>query len=281
MKYTLTSAKKDHFLLELYQIKALKNFTRSDGVKVKVGDLGGFVQSETNLSQDGTCWIDDTSIVRGTAKVGEGALILNSSLIKDNAVILGNVTVKNSTISDEAMILDGCQISNSHIYDSPNITGRVQIANSTIYGEAKISGEVRIGDSKISDEAIIKDKAIIENHCIIGGDCLINGNAHIKNHLSIHEFDKIHIDKNVLDFGRFLGYDENNKLVPIALNKEKLQFYYDSQKAAKYLKSLNLEAKFNITKNKFDYKFELLLILPNKKTIKIDKQSVADLAKLG
>ena len=36
----------------VYRIKALKDFN-----DVKKGDLGGFIQNEMNLSQDGNCWV--------------------------------------------------------------------------------------------------------------------------------------------------------------------------------------------------------------------------------
>lgn len=38
----------------LYRIKALKNFTTASGTLVAKGDLGGYVQSEANLDQNGT-----------------------------------------------------------------------------------------------------------------------------------------------------------------------------------------------------------------------------------
>lgn len=43
----------------LYRIRALREFTISRGVAIKVGDIGGFVESENNLSQEDICWIFD------------------------------------------------------------------------------------------------------------------------------------------------------------------------------------------------------------------------------
>ena len=48
----------------LFRIKALKDFSN-----VKKGDIGGYVESEKNLSQDGNCWIYDNAVVMGNAKV--------------------------------------------------------------------------------------------------------------------------------------------------------------------------------------------------------------------
>ena len=48
----------------LYRIKALKDFN-----DVKSGDLGGFVDSENNLSHEGNCWIYDSAVVCDSALV--------------------------------------------------------------------------------------------------------------------------------------------------------------------------------------------------------------------
>ena len=42
----------------LHRIRALRD-VRED---VRAGDLGGFVQSEENLSQEGSCWIYDNAL---------------------------------------------------------------------------------------------------------------------------------------------------------------------------------------------------------------------------
>lgn len=61
-KYTLT----DNCILfegtKLYQIKALKTFG-----DVNKGDLGGYVEDESNLSQENLCWIYDYAKVSGNA----------------------------------------------------------------------------------------------------------------------------------------------------------------------------------------------------------------------
>ena len=40
-----------------YHIKACKTFETADGKIVHAGDIGGTVNSERNLSQDGRAWI--------------------------------------------------------------------------------------------------------------------------------------------------------------------------------------------------------------------------------
>ena len=51
-KYELTSITMEFGGRTLYRIRSLKNFS-----DVRKGDLGGWVQTKDNLSQEGDCWI--------------------------------------------------------------------------------------------------------------------------------------------------------------------------------------------------------------------------------
>lgn len=54
----------------LHRIKAVKDFE-----DVKVGDLGGFIEKEENLSHERTCWVYDEACVCNKAKVfGEASI---------------------------------------------------------------------------------------------------------------------------------------------------------------------------------------------------------------
>ena len=51
-KYELTDETIEVYGTALHRIKALKDFGN-----VKKGELGGYVESEHNLSQEGNCWV--------------------------------------------------------------------------------------------------------------------------------------------------------------------------------------------------------------------------------
>ena len=70
----------------LYRIKALKDFI-CDGILIRKGDKGGFVQSENNLSQEGNCWVFDDSIVFENAKVYDNAIIKGYSIVQNNSIV--------------------------------------------------------------------------------------------------------------------------------------------------------------------------------------------------
>ena len=56
----------------LHRIKALVDIPRWG---VKAGDLGGYIQSESNLSQDGDCW------VAGNGRVGGYGLVTGNGCV--------------------------------------------------------------------------------------------------------------------------------------------------------------------------------------------------------
>ena len=101
-KYELTDEIINYNNRKLYKIKALKDFS-----DVKKGDLGGYVENENNLSQDGYCWIYNN------AKVYDDAKVYDNARVYDNAVIF-----------DDAKV-----------YDYAKVFG-----NAKIYGHAVISG---------------------------------------------------------------------------------------------------------------------------------------------
>ena len=63
-KYELISETKSFLGKTLYRIKALISFS-----DVKIGDIGGFVESDKNLSHDGDAWVYGDARVWGDARV--------------------------------------------------------------------------------------------------------------------------------------------------------------------------------------------------------------------
>ena len=66
----------------LYRIKALKDFFGA-----KAGDLGGYIEGESNLSHEGTCWVYDNACVYGNARVCGNACVCGDARVCDNAKI--------------------------------------------------------------------------------------------------------------------------------------------------------------------------------------------------
>ena len=88
-KYELTDDIIEPFYnCTMYRIKALKDFG-----DVKKGQLGGFVASEDNLSQDGNCWINHYAMVFGNAHIFGNAQLYVHAKVYGDAEIYGNAKV--------------------------------------------------------------------------------------------------------------------------------------------------------------------------------------------
>lgn len=72
----------------LYRIQAVKSFD-----KVKKGDLGGYVESEDNLSHEGNAWVKDDAWVFGNAFVADNSLVYGNAEVYDNACISENAKI--------------------------------------------------------------------------------------------------------------------------------------------------------------------------------------------
>ena len=131
MKYKLTSNTKIHNGITLYQIQAVKTFSN-----VKEGDLGGWIEKVSNLSQENNCWIYDDALVYGDARV------------YDNAQVYGNAQVY-----DYAQVYD-----NTRVYDNAQVDGIAWV-----YGDARVYGNARV-----CDKARVFGNARVSNfkHCI-------------------------------------------------------------------------------------------------------------------
>ena len=87
-KFELTTDTKIHFGRKLFRIKALVSFRN-----VQVGDLGGYVESEKNLSQSGDAWVYGDAEVYGNAWVCGNAWVYDNAWVCGNAEVYGNAEV--------------------------------------------------------------------------------------------------------------------------------------------------------------------------------------------
>lgn len=83
------------------QIRALETFG-----EVKKGDIGGWIESEHNLSHRGNCWIFEHGMVWGNGRVEDEAII-EDGLVYESATIAGCARITDgATISGNAVIED-------------------------------------------------------------------------------------------------------------------------------------------------------------------------------
>lgn len=117
-KYELTDETIEYEGHVLHRIRALKDFNDIDA-----GDLGGFIESERNLSHDGNCWVYNSAKVFDHANVCDDAEVSEFAIVKGFAVILGTCEVCGSAIISGNVGIGGvCIVSESaQIAGSPDI----------------------------------------------------------------------------------------------------------------------------------------------------------------
>ena len=71
---------------KLFRIRALIDF-----YNVKTGDLGGYIQSEENLSHEGNAWVADNAKVYEHAEVCGNAEVTGDTWIMDDTEVCGNI----------------------------------------------------------------------------------------------------------------------------------------------------------------------------------------------
>ena len=88
-KYKLTDECMQYEGHKLYRIQSLRSFSN-----VKDGELGGYIESEDNLSHDGMCWVYDEAKVFGNAEVSGDANVFGNAKVCGNAKVYGKAEVR-------------------------------------------------------------------------------------------------------------------------------------------------------------------------------------------
>ena len=121
----------------LHRIRALRDIPRFG---VKAGELGGFVEEENNLSQDGDAWVSDSAWVFGNAKVYGNAEVYGKSRVFGNSKVYGKSRVSG----------------NANVYGDAEVSGYAWVfGNACVYGKAWVSGDAEV--SANSDYMVIKN----------------------------------------------------------------------------------------------------------------------------
>jgi hypothetical protein len=89
-----------------YRIRALRDFGN-----VKVGEMGGFIEKEYNLSHEGNCWIYGDACVSGDARIYGNAMVFGNAKVYDDAEVFDYACV-----SGDARVLSDAKVcSNFHV----------------------------------------------------------------------------------------------------------------------------------------------------------------------
>ena len=110
-KYELTAETKEINGIPLHRIRDLKDFRNVD-----TGDLGGWIEGESNLDQKDLCWVTDNAQVYSNAKVSGDAKVYGEAWVYENAQVSENAQVYGSAwVSKNARVSGNAQVCVSKI----------------------------------------------------------------------------------------------------------------------------------------------------------------------
>ena len=132
-KYSLTENKIEWYGKTLFQIKAEISFRN-----VNKGDLGGYIEKEKNLNQDGDAWVSGDAWVYGDAQVYGDAWVSGDARVYGDAQVYGDAWVSG---------------------------------DAWVYGDARVYGDAQVyGDAWVYGDAQVSLKASFTKGWFIGGD---------------------------------------------------------------------------------------------------------------
>lgn len=223
----------DHIL---HRIKAIRSFS-----DVKKGDLGGWVEKESNLSHDGNCWIYNDAKAFNNAKVYGDAVIYNEAIIHGSAHVYDNMRA-----------FDGVNISgNARVYGNAVLSGNAVIGDrAEVYGNAEVCGEAKVcGNAEVYGNVEVYDDAEVCGEAKVYGEAKVGGNAIVEKKSDYIVF------KNWWSSGRYFTWTHSNDMWIVGCfygTGEELikKAYNDSEekgreyeRVVKYIESIKSEIK--------------------------------------
>lgn len=196
-KYCILEEGKKFVNNHVYPIMAMRTFLVRDHILVIMGEIGGWVEKEENLSQQDNCWIAGNSVAMHDSKVSGDSYINGSVIVTNNAVVSGNAFIKDHcSISGNAIIDGDVTINgNSYVTGNAKITGKARLVTGVrIFGDAILDGNIKLsGVVTITDSKLTGDINLAGYYCF--NEIEINGDSEFvayRVNVSIEDTDKSH-----------------------------------------------------------------------------------------
>lgn len=192
-KYKLTDEVMRYEGRTLHRIQALRDF----GLASK-GELGGWVQSEDNLSHNGICWVRDNAIVMERAHVRHDALISEDAVVRGGAGVFDDTFVGQcAVVGDKAQVRGSARVYGNAIVKYASVVA----GNATVFGHAVVDEA-----AFVANNSVIKDNVIVKGDARVLGRAIIEGNAIVQSDADYIVF------KNNFSSGRFFTWTRSNDM---------------------------------------------------------------------
>jgi hypothetical protein len=136
--YKLTKNTKTEFGVKLFQIEATIDFKWA-----KKGELGGWIEKEENLEQDGDAWVYGNARVYGDARVSGDARVYGNAQVYGDAWVSGDARVYG----------------NAQVYGDAQVYGKLKLLAGYFFGIRYQKEEIKFVDIDEDYELIYRGEA--------------------------------------------------------------------------------------------------------------------------
>jgi carbonic anhydrase/acetyltransferase-like protein (isoleucine patch superfamily) len=219
MKYELTDETKEFCGVKLHRIRALRDIPR---FCVKTGDLGGWIERENNLSQDGDSWVSGDAMVFGNAGVFKNAKVSGTARVYGSARVSGDARVLDEAdvsgeayVSDRAKVLGRANVfCRARVYDDARVAGNASVSgNAHVYGHANVFQCAKVyGNANAYYVAKVFGDAVVCGDAMVHGDAMVSGCAKLTGKAEVLNSADYTVFKNSWSSGRWFTYTRLNKM---------------------------------------------------------------------
>ena len=163
MKYTTVP---ENGMLRIIATRYISRFL------ITTGECGGLIEKESNLSQEGDCWIHSNARVYGDAQVHGNAQIHGKARIFGNARVLDTARISgDARISGKARVYENVQVTDKAcVYGNAHVSG-----NASIFDRARVYGNAQVHDNvQVHGNARVYGNVQVLHRSVVTGDIILN-----------------------------------------------------------------------------------------------------------
>ena len=139
---------------------------------VKAGDLGGWIETRQNLSDDGDCWVYDNAKVYGSANVSDDAEIYDNAQVYGFAKVSGHASVcGNAEVFDSAKVYNYALVGDdARVFGDARVNGEQEVNGKEEIGGSHMKNWMRITEGSVEDVSrdlfALSDELGVDEECI-------------------------------------------------------------------------------------------------------------------
>ena len=217
MKYRLTDETIKVGEVILHRIECVTPFA-----DVKVGDKGGWIEKESNLSQTDNAWVYGDARVFGYAEVKGNASVFGYAEVKGNAQVYGYAEVYGHAevydyveVYGHAEVYDYVEVyGNASVFGCAEVYGNAGVFDSaSVFDNAKVHGNAKVyDDAKVYGDARVYDYAVVNDSAQIYDCAVVNGYAKVYGDAKISRVSDYIVFKNNFSSGRYFTWTRSNNM---------------------------------------------------------------------